>query len=300
MIRLQDVRKAYGAVEAVKGVSLEVRPGECFGLLGPNGAGKTTIARMLLCLTQADGGSISLFGQRVTRMPRELYRRIGVVFDSANLYDEITVVGNLQYAAASFGAPRSRVDEVIEQFGLGPHRNKKVRHLSKGLKQRTAIARAIIHNPELIILDEPTTGLDPDVAQEVRGILADLYRSGKTLLLISHIMQEVEQLCSRVAIIKDGRIAVMGSVSELRDQFASELVLKVRGNPKPVLDEAAQLGLRVVHHSGDSAQLAGAPAQVWTALRQLLSRDPDAQGIKEVHAAGPSLEEVYIRVVNGP
>lgn len=299
MIRLQDLRKSYGLVEAVKGISLNVSAGECFGLLGPNGAGKTTVARLLLRLTQPDSGTVSLFGQSVTKIPREIYRRIGVVFDNANLYDEVSVVGNLTYAAASYGAPRERVNLVIQQFGLEAHRNKKVRHLSKGLKQRAAIARAVIHDPELLILDEPTSGLDPDVAQDVRAILADLHRSGKTLLLISHIMQEVEQLCSRVAIVKDGQIAVSGSVAELRDRFANELVLRVRGNPGPVIAQADTLGLRLVEQTSDAVQLAGRPPEVWSALRNLLSQDPLSQGIKEVHAAGPSLEEVYIRVVSG-
>lgn len=300
MIRLSKLTKRYGPLTAVGGIDLEIRRGECFGLLGPNGAGKTTTLRLMLGLTRPDDGEVTVFGRRVEGPDSEHQRRIGVVFETANLYEEASVEDNLAYAATLYRAPMERVDEVIEKFELAPHRKKKGRHLSKGIRQRTALARSLVHDPELLVLDEPTSGLDPDVAQQVRAIIAELHEAGKTLLLISHLMQEVEQLCSRVAIIKDGQIRAEGTVSELQDLYTDRLTLRLRGSRRSLEEAARRNGLEVIQETANSRVLLGEAAEVWPIARKLLETEEVLDGIKELHVSGMSFEDVYIRVVNQP
>lgn len=300
MIRLAGVEKRYGEVEAVRGIDLEIAPGECFGLLGPNGAGKTTTLKMILGLTRVSGGEATVFGERVDGPSPKRHGRIGVVFETANIYDEASVEDNIAYAASLFGAPDERIDAVIERFGLEEHRRKKGSKLSKGLRQRTALARAVVHDPELLILDEPTSGLDPDVAQQVREIVAGLHGAGKTILLISHLMQEVEQLCSRVAIIKDGVIRAEGSVSELKDRYTDQVTLELRGSAETLAAVAAWNGLRTVTERPDLRALRGDREAVWPVVERLVADPALLAGVKELRVAGMSFEDVYIQVVNEP
>ncbi len=298
MIRLQELRKRYGDVEAVAGIDLEIERGEFFGLLGPNGAGKTTTLKLILGLTRPNGGSVHVFDSPVDGPSPERNRRIGVVFEKANIYGEASVEDNLLYTATLFGAPVERVDRLIRDLGLEPHRKKKGNALSKGLRQRTALARALVHDPELLILDEPTSGLDPDVAQQVRSVVQDLHGQGKTVLLISHLMHEVEQLCTRVAIINRGRIQVEGSVPELRDRYSENVTVRLRAAPEILTEVASWNGLSVVERGADLQTLEGQWGQVWPMVEKLVSRPALREEIKELHMSGLSFEDVYIRVVN--
>lgn len=219
VIDVQDLHKRYGNSDVVKGLSLQVRPGQCFGLLGPNGAGKTTTIRMLLGVTAPSAGAINLLGRAVPAEAHLARQRIGVVPQLDNLDPDFTVEENLQVYASFFGlsneALSSRVDWLLDFAELKHKRQEKIAALSGGMQRRLTIARALVNDPELVVLDEPTTGLDPQVRHLIWSRLRELQRSGKTLLLTTHYMEEAERLCDEVAIMDAGQIVTQGSPKAL-------------------------------------------------------------------------------------
>jgi ABC-2 type transport system ATP-binding protein len=214
VIRVDEVRKTYGDVKAVDGVSFEVASGEVFGLLGPNGAGKTTTVEMLEGLRQPDSGSLSVLGVDVARDPGAVKARIGVALQTAALYPKLTVTELLELFGSFF--PRSRpASELIAALELGERADAQSHQLSGGQRQRLAVALALVNDPELVFLDEPTTGLDPAARRALWDIIQALQADGKTVLLTTHYMEEAEILCDRIAIMDHGRILEMGTVNEL-------------------------------------------------------------------------------------
>ena len=215
----RDLRKAYGAHEVVAGIDLDLRPGECFGLLGPNGAGKTTTLRMCLGLIDPDGGSISVLGLPVPRAAREARARVGVVPQMDNLDPDFTVRENLLVYGRYFGLDRAsigaRIPVLLEFAGLANRAGDSIKALSGGMKRRLTLARALINDPDLIFLDEPTTGLDPQARHLIWQRLRQLTAQGKTIFLTTHFMDEAERLCDRLAIMDHGRIMARGFADEL-------------------------------------------------------------------------------------
>ena len=214
VIRCRDVRKTYGAVRAVDGVSFEVARGEIFGLLGPNGAGKTTTVEMLEGLRSPDAGSLEVLGIDVAAHPDALKERIGVALQTAELYPKLTVVEVLDLFR-SFYRRSLPTDQLIDFLDLGERRNGRTKELSGGQRQRLAVALALVNDPEVVFLDEPTTGLDPAARRALWDLVEQLKEGGKTILLTTHYMEEAEVLCDRLAIMDHGHIIEMGSVAEV-------------------------------------------------------------------------------------
>ncbi|HXX11300.1 MAG TPA: ATP-binding cassette domain-containing protein [Burkholderiales bacterium] len=233
MLSLRAVRKAYGANEVVCGVDLELDAGECFGLLGPNGAGKTTTLRLALGLTDPDAGEIRLLGRAVPRHAREARLRVGVVPQSDNLDPDFTVFENLLVYGRYFGLRdrdiAARIPSLLEFAGLQARTDARIQTLSGGMKRRLSLARALINDPELIFLDEPTTGLDPQARHLIWERLKRLVAQGKTILLTTHFMDEAERLCRRLAVMDRGRIIAEGSPQQLIGRYIEPQVVEIYG-----------------------------------------------------------------------
>jgi ABC-2 type transport system ATP-binding protein len=214
VIRVGDVRKAYGAVKAVDGVTFEVAPGEIFGLLGPNGAGKTTTMEMIEGLHQPDAGSIEVLGLDIRRNAPQIKHRIGVQLQTAALYPQLTVEELLRLFA-SFYTRQQPIERVLDDLELGEKRAAQTKTLSGGQQQRLSVALALVNDPEVVFLDEPTTGLDPAARQGLWHVIRRMQGEGRTILMTTHYMEEAEALCDRLAIMDHGRILDMGTVDEL-------------------------------------------------------------------------------------
>jgi ABC-2 type transport system ATP-binding protein len=214
VIRVEDVRKAYGAVKAVDGVSFQVSKGEIFGLLGPNGAGKTTTMEMIEGLHPPDGGEIDVLGMDVRRFAKQIKNRVGVQLQTAALYPQLTVA-ELLALFGSFYARQQPVDRLLEDLELGEKRDAQTKTLSGGQRQRLSVALALVNDPEVVFLDEPTTGLDPAARQGLWNVVRRMKGEGRTILMTTHYMEEAEALCDRLAIMDHGRILDSGTVDEL-------------------------------------------------------------------------------------
>ena len=217
---LQGLRKAYGDVIAVDGLDLEVRIGECFGLLGPNGAGKTTTIEICEGLLEKDSGEIEVLGMRWENDGAHLRQRLGIQLQDTQLSEKLTVAETLQLFRSFYGKPRP-VDEVIDIVQLREKRNARVGTLSGGQKQRLAVACALVGDPELLFLDEPTTGLDPQSRRQLWTLIEEFRATGRTILLTTHYMDEAERLCDRVAIVDHGHVIAIGTPHELIESIAA-------------------------------------------------------------------------------
>jgi lipooligosaccharide transport system ATP-binding protein len=232
VVTAQDLAKWYGEFQAVRGIEFQVAKRECFGFLGPNGAGKTTTMRMISCTSPPSGGDLSVLGMAVGQgHDRDIKRRMGVVPQENNLDEEVSVIENLLIYARYFDIPpkvsRPRADELLAFVALEDKRDWNIIRLSGGMKRRLLVARALMNEPEVLILDEPTTGLDPQARQLVSEKLRSLKHQGVTLLLTTHYMEEASQLCDRLVIMHEGRILVHGSPRELVARETSPQVVEV-------------------------------------------------------------------------
>ncbi len=216
VLKTIGLSKRYGKRLALTGLDLEVPPGRIFGFLGPNGAGKTTAISLILGLISPTGGRVELFGKDTGRHLSESLRRVGAVLEGVSFYPHLSARDNLRVCAAiSGGVSAARVEEALGIVGLSGRAKDKVRGYSMGMRQRLALAAALLHDPELLVLDEPTNGLDPAGMREFRDTIRDLGRNGKTVFVSSHLLGEVEQMCDEVAIVKEGRVIASGTVAEL-------------------------------------------------------------------------------------
>jgi len=213
-LRVSDLHKSYGDVKAVNGLSLEVRPGECFGLLGPNGAGKTTTIEICEGLTSADSGDVEVLGRRWASHAHELRQLLGIQLQDTQLSDKLTVAETLRLFRSFYREGPSE-DEAIDMVQLREKRDARVGVLSGGQKQRLALACALVGRPQLLFLDEPTTGLDPQARRQLWELIREFKRAGRTIVLTTHYMDEAEVLCDRVAIVDHGRIITEGTPLEL-------------------------------------------------------------------------------------
>jgi lipooligosaccharide transport system ATP-binding protein len=256
VLSARGLRKSYGAAEVVSGVDLAVAAGECFGLLGPNGAGKTTTLKLCLGLIEPDAGEIELLGEPVPRRAREARVRVGVVPQSDNLDPDFTVAENLLVYGRYFGmAPRdieARIPPLLEFAGLTGRADAKISALSGGMKRRLTLARALVNDPQLLFLDEPTTGLDPQARHLIWERLRRLTQEGKTLVLTTHFMEEAERLCQRLAIMDHGRIISQGSPRSLIAQHIEPQVVEVHGTGYEAWMERAKSLAPRVERAGDT------------------------------------------------
>jgi lipooligosaccharide transport system ATP-binding protein len=292
----RELVKRYGPRVAVDHISFDIPSGQCFGLLGPNGAGKSTTMRMMCCLTPRDGGRLEVLGRDPDRSPRALKQRLGVVAQDINLDLELTVRENLLVYARYFALPRPeaqrRADALLEFVRLTERSNDAVERLSGGMQRRLQIARALVNEPELILLDEPTTGLDPQARHAVWDRLRELRRRGTTLLLTTHYMDEAEQLCDRIMIMDNGRIIRDGAPAELVRADVGREVLELRMSPAERAHLAAlTLPGATVQVDGDLVQIAGDDAE---ALHEALRAAGVAGELQAARRA--TLEDVFLRI----
>ena len=270
---VEDLRKRYGEHEALRGVSFEIREGEVFSLLGPNGAGKTTTIEILEGYRRRDDGSVSVLGIDPARAPREWRARIGVVLQSSAMYENHSVRESLALFAGYYDSPRP-VDEVIGVVGLEEKAHTVVRKLSGGQRRRLDFGLALIGDPELIFLDEPTTGFDPAARRAAWGTIRSLRGLGKTILLTTHYLDEAEQLSDRVAVLREGRIVASGTPADLTRTPATEI--RYRENGKDVV-------LRTEQPTRVLAELTGRAVE-------------DGRELEALEVRRPSLEEVYLEL----
>ena len=225
MIRLSGLVKRYGKFTAVDGIDLEVHKGELFGLLGPNGAGKTTSIRMIAGILRPTAGRVEVGGFDVQRQPLEAKHRMGYIPDRPFVYDKLTGGEFLRFAAALYGqdgaAVERRIDELLELFELAPWKNELTESYSHGMRQKLIISGALVHRPEVIVVDEPMIGLDPKSARLLKDLFRQFVDRGGTVLMSTHTLEVAEQMCDRIAIVSRGRVAAQGTMAELREQTAS-------------------------------------------------------------------------------
>ncbi|MEV5972961.1 ABC transporter ATP-binding protein [Streptomyces sp. NPDC051921] len=292
--------------EAVRGVTFDVAPGELFGLLGPNGAGKTTTIKMLNTLLLPTSGTARVFGHDVARDPVAVRRRIGYVFGGdRGLYDRLSALDNLRYFAELYGVEardqRRRIAELLDLVGLTGRERERVEGYSRGMRQRLHIARGLLHRPDVLFLDEPSIGVDPVAARDLRRTVADLAADGTTVLLTTHYMAEADELCDRIAVIAGGRIRALGTPQSLKSRVGERDVLEIEvyGAGEDRLDRIRSLpGVRGagVEERGTAQTLtvqtdrgAELHAQVLAAL--------DGLRLGRVVSREPSLEDAYIAIV---
>ena len=294
LVSARGLTKHYDGRPVVDHVDLDVMPGECFGLLGPNGAGKTTTLRMLLGLTPPDGGELTALGEPIPARAREARTRIGVVPQFDNLDPDFTVRENLTTYASYFGlrgeALSRRVEELIEFANLRGRESVPIQALSGGMKRRLTLARALINAPELVVLDEPTTGLDPQARHHIWQRLRTLLSRGTTLIITTHYMEEAERLCDRLAIIDQGRVVACDTPRALIRAHIEPHVLELSGHAATVwLDAQGNLSdVARLHRVGDASLLYSSDP------RPLLDR-LDADGLRYLHRPA-NLEDVFLKL----
>jgi lipooligosaccharide transport system ATP-binding protein len=294
MLTVRNLRKSYGSLVAVAGVSFAVPAGECFGLLGPNGAGKTTTLRCCLGLTAPDSGEITLAGLPVPQAAREARARIGVVPQFDNLDPDFTVTENLvvygRYFGLSAAAVRARVPWLLEFAGLADKGAAKIDALSGGMKRRLTIARALVNDPQVVFMDEPTTGLDPQARHLVWDRLKSLLAAGRTLILTTHFMDEAERLCRRVGIMDRGELIALDTPRALIESRIEPQVVEVFGDD--VREWADAAGRRLA----DRIEVAGETAFCYCRDATALLEDVAQRGELKALRRAANLEDVFIKL----
>jgi len=292
-VEVVDVVKAYKEKVAVDGLSFSVEKGEIFGLIGPNGAGKTTTIRMMMDIIQPDAGRVSIFGETPSQATKG---RLGYLPEERGLYKKLSVIETISYLASLKGMdPRTiepQADALLEQTGMLASKRKKVEELSKGMSQIIQLIVTIVHDPELVILDEPFTGLDPVNTERVKRLLIGLREQGKAVILSTHQMYQVEALCDRILMVNEGRSVLYGALDEIRAEHRGHAVLVESDAEVPVVAGVTE---RRVHK--DHVELVLDPATTPQQTLEALVRDGVA--IERFEVATPSLNEIFIAKVGG-
>lgn len=307
MIEVEQLTKRYGSVKAIENVSFRVEKGEILGFLGPNGAGKTTTMRILTCFLPATDGTARVAGFDVFNQPMEVKRRIGYLPENPPVYTEMTVDSYLDFVAKIKGVDSSsrkkRIAEVKERVSVQEYSNKLIKNLSKGYKQRVGLAQALVHDPEVLILDEPTVGLDPNQIIEVRELIKSLSGS-HTIILSTHILPEVSMTCQRVVIIADGKIAAVDTPENLTRQLqgTDRIYLEAKGPEATVIGKIKEIEgvLRVESHrlDGDDIFSYSVETELKEDIRGRLARKVVESGfdLLEMKTMSMSLEEVFLQL----
>lgn len=295
ILKVENLVKRYGHVEAVRGVSFEVAEGEVFGLLGPNGAGKTSTVEILEGLRDPDGGSVSVCGLNPQTHAHELKHEIGAALQSTSLPDKIRVMEALRLFAGFYKRHRDP-EELLKRFGLVEKRNTFYSQLSGGQKQRLALAMALVNEPRVLFFDEPTAGLDPQVRREIYDIIEELRHEKKTIVMTTHYIEEAERLCDRVAIVDHGKVIALGTPRELKSHSGGTTRIEVRLS-KPATDgalsalegvaDARLLGDTYVMHSDKP------PKTIVDLVKHL---EGNGNELISLEIASPSLEDVFIEL----
>jgi ABC-2 type transport system ATP-binding protein len=300
----KDLHKKYGSLTALNGVSFTVEKGSLFGLLGPNGAGKTTTIRVMTGLTHPDSGEAMVLGFNITEENLQAKARIGVVPEVSNIYEEMTALDNLIFSGELFGVlhseRRDRALELLEEFNLADRAGDLVLGFSRGMKRRLTIACALIHRPELLFLDEPTTGLDVQSAHQLRDQIRRLNKEGVTVLLTTHYLEEADQLCDQIGMISNGRIVALDSPERLKASVTGDRVVEVSFSASASEKELEALpGVVEVRRLGDKYRITYAgkvepvSGLVDYARRSILS-------IETLSTLKPSLEDAFLKITGTP
>jgi ABC-2 type transport system ATP-binding protein len=292
-VEISHIVKSFGSVRAVNDVSFTVEKGEIFGLLGPNGAGKTTAIRVILDIFKPDRGEVVVLGGPMTEAKKD---RIGYMPEDRGLYQDINLERCLVYLASLKGmdttVARREIGEYLERFDLAAYKHKKVKELSKGMQQKAQLITTLVHKPDLLIVDEPFSGLDPVNTQMVKDLLDEQRERGVTIIMSTHQMHQVEELCDRIVLIDHGKVMLYGNLEEIRRRFSGHAVLvRAVGN----LPSVAGVMHSEPHNSATRLMLSPttSPQDV---LRALVAQNVD---IEQFEVAMPTLDEIFIRVVQG-
>ena len=307
-VQFVDLARSFGSLEAVRGISLEVRAGETFGLLGPNGAGKTTTLAMLATLLPPTHGDVLVFGASTVGDPAEVRRRVGLAPQQISLYPMFTAQENLEFFGTLHGVPpairRRRVDQLLEMVGLAPRRGDRVHTYSGGMQRRLNLACSLIHEPRLLLLDEPTAGVDPQSRENLFEAIRHIAAAGTTIVYTTHYMEEAERLCDRIAILDEGRIVAMGTQQELLGMIGMGQIIELRGpaiagiarslegRPEVVKMEHAGGVLRLIMKSAaDARALIAGP--IWESGDQIESLEAHRVSLEQVfmHLTGKALRD---------
>jgi ABC-2 type transport system ATP-binding protein len=300
------LRRRVKEIEAVRGVSFAIEKGELFGLLGPNGAGKTTTIKMLITLLIPTSGTARVLGYDVVEDAREVRKRIGYVFGGERgVYERLSGYDNLRYFAELYGVPgkiqKQRIEELLELVGLKGREHERAEGYSRGMKQRLHVARGLLHDPEVLFLDEPTIGLDPVGARELRSTIASLTDAGKTILLTTHYMFEADALCDRTAVISRGNIVALGTPRDLKRGVAQGTVVEVEvfGVPEETIERVRALNgvLAVSVEEREQAQVLLVQTKADVELTQAILGHLNGANVGRISRREPTLEDAYVALV---
>lgn len=305
-VRTGVVRRRSTEKEALRGIDLEINSGELFGLLGPNGAGKTTLIKILTTLLLPTAGAVEVLGFDVVSQPVEVRRRIGYVLGGdRGLYSRLSALDNLRYFAELYRVPpreqRNRIDHLLEVVGLTGRQSERVEGYSRGMRQRLHIARGLLHDPPIVVLDEPSIGIDPVGARELRDTVAALTAVGKTVLLTTHYMYEADELCDRIAVIANGAIVAEGTPTSLKAGLAAGQVLEIEmyGAPAAAIESISRVSgvVSVAVETKDQAQTVLVRTERAGDLTSAIMACLDGVQTKRVAVRPPTLEDAYVELV---
>jgi len=302
IIEAENLKKTYNGFTAVKGANFYINRGELFGFLGPNGAGKTTTINMLTGLARISGGRVKLLGEDYTRNPKKAQAMMGIVPDESNLYEELNGWKNLCFCGALYGMEKhdreKRAQKLLEQFGLEDAALKPFKAYSKGMKRKLTIAAGIIHEPEILFLDEPTTGIDVAFARQIRTLILDLHQKGTTIFLTTHYIEEAERLCERLAFIVAGEIVRDGTVEELLKEAQEENIItfSLGGDFSGVEEEFKANFPGFTCRIGKGGMVSVHSPEIFTLLPLVQFFEERGLSVYEAKIARPSLEEVFVKV----
>ncbi|HWR60208.1 MAG TPA: ABC transporter ATP-binding protein [Clostridia bacterium] len=305
MLSIKNLNKNYGRFQAVTGLNLEVPEGEIFGFVGPNGAGKTTTMKIMCGLLRATSGEITLDNVDVMKHSKKIKEKIGYMPDFFGVYDDLKVSEYLEFYASIYnikGDARKKItDDLLELVDLGHKREAYVDSLSRGMKQRLCLARSLVHNPRLLVLDEPASGMDPRARVEMKEILKNLKAMGKTIIISSHILPELAELCTSIGIIDKGRMVISGSVSEIMQQVYSRKVIKIKVRDRveaaaTLLSEYPFVDKLVSGEDTIQAGFEGDEEDMSRVLRELVTRGIPVISFAQLDG---NLEDVFMRVTKG-
>jgi len=305
MIRVDNLSKTFGKTRAVDDISFHVEKGEVFGFIGPNGAGKTTTIKVMTTLLGPTAGSIYVDGISVTEYPEEVRKIIGYMADEFGVYDGIQVDEYLEFFASAYRIPAKKrkaiCRDVMELTDLGGLRKKMVSALSKGMKQRLCLARALVHDPKVLVLDEPAAGLDPRARIEFRELVKELHAMGKTIFISSHILSELSDICTTVGVIESGKLLVSGKVDDIMKNLSrgTEVVISIDGPPDTAMMILTQHEfVEDVRQEGNSlrAMLVGDDAEPWILIKALIDRNVH---VVAFHEEKRDLEKLFMQITRG-
>ncbi|HOI24287.1 MAG TPA: ABC transporter ATP-binding protein [Caldisericia bacterium] len=299
---VRDLSKQYGKFDAVRSISFDLQQGEVFGFLGPNGAGKTTTINMMTGLARPTSGSIRVAGFDGIREIKKVQGRIGIVPDESNVYEELSGLENLLFCASLYGMEKSkrtqRAKALLDQFGLADTGKKLFKHFSKGMKRKLTIAAGIIHEPEILFLDEPTTGIDVESARQIRKLIKDLHAQGSTIFLTTHYIEEAERLCDRIGFIVGGQVVSLGRLEDLMQaaQKDHQVVFAFENGSEKLEIVLAQQFPQFSFYREDAQSLRIVSEEKIDLMPLMKFFDSQQLLMREARIIRPSLEEVFVKI----